>query len=114
MTDNINNTSINNLNIEKLNAANKKIENLRKKTYDQVKKECYNRINIISQIPGKLECWYIIPKLIVGFPPIDIEECSQFLKNQFDEQPIIYEFFSPNLFYITWDLQKIEKSKKIN
>ena len=105
-----------NLNINKLHATNKKLEESRIKTYDRVKKQCYNRINIVSQT-GKLECWYTVPKLIVGFPPIDIFECATYLMNKLENEPIVYEFFFPNLFYISWDLQKIKQKiefEKIN
>lgn len=97
------NYNMDKLNLKKLHSANKKIANSRKKTYEQVKKECYNKINIISKT-NKLFCWYLIPKIIIGFPPIDIEECAEYLKSKLDQEPIIYNFFKPNLFFITWDL----------
>lgn len=90
-----------NLDIEQLNFKNKQLEKYRKKTYNQVKKQCYNKINIVSKT-GKKFCWYIIPKFIVGHPPINIDECSEYLRTNLSKEPVLYDFFSPNLFYISW------------
>ena len=81
------------LNINKLNKTNNKMYELRIKTYEQVRKQCYNRINIISET-GKLDCWYAVPPIITGTPPINIEECAIYLKNKLDYEPILYEFLS--------------------
>lgn len=96
------------LNLKKLHATNKKLEDLRNKTYEQVKKQCYNRINIVSKAP-KNHCWFSIPKLIVGYPPINIIECAEYLKKKLDDEPVVYEFYDPNLFFITWDPMIINK-----
>lgn len=96
------------LNLRKLNATTKKLEEFRNKTYNEVKKQCYNRINIISKAPKNF-CWFIIPKLIIGYPPIDIDECAEYLKNELNKEPVVYDFFSPNIFYITWGPKALEK-----
>lgn len=103
------NINMDKLNLKKLHSTNKKIADSRKRTYEQVKRECYNKINIISKT-NKLFCWYIIPTIIVGFPPINVEECAEYLKNKLDKEPIIYNFFNPNLFFISWDLNLIKNN----
>lgn len=97
-----------NLNIKKLNAKNKKLEDLRNNTYNQVKKECYNKIQAISNI-GKMECWYIVPTILLGHPPINIDQCANYLKEQLKKEPVIFEFYQPNIFFISWDpkMQKV-------
>lgn len=89
------------LNIESLQSKNNKINSLREKTYEQVKKQCYNRVKIISKT-GKEYCWYTIPKIILGYPPINIKECSEYLINKLNKESVRYTFFTPNLFYIYW------------
>lgn len=96
------------LNLKNLHATNEKLEDLRIKTYEQVKKQCYNRIDIISKAP-KNYCWFSIPKLVVGYPPIDIQKCACYIKKKLDDEPVVYEFYEPNLFYITWDKNIINK-----
>jgi hypothetical protein len=95
------------LNLAELNASTQKIFELRIKTYEQIKKDCYNVITIASKIPGKLDCWYMVPQLIVGYPPINIIEGTNYLKAELNKEKLIYEFFLPNIFYITWDINKI-------
>jgi hypothetical protein len=101
------------LNLVELNASTQKIYESRIRTYEQIKKDCYNRITIASKIPGKLDCWYIVPQLIVGYPPINISDGTNYLKTELDKENILYEFFIPNIFYITWDINKINNKKNI-
>jgi hypothetical protein len=96
------------LNLDKLNETNNKLIKSRIKTYEQVRNYCYNRINIISKM-GKLHCWFIIPIIIPGSPPIDIDECANYLKYKLNAEPILYTFYEPNIFYITWNKDKIKK-----
>ena len=101
------------LNLNKLHSTNKKLEDFRIKTYEQVKKQCYNRIDIVSKAPKNF-CWFSIPTLIVGYPPINVIECAEYLKKKLDSEPVVYEYYYPSLFYITWDLQMLKNKELLN
>jgi hypothetical protein len=89
------------LNINKLKETNRRLHKNREKTYNEVKRKLYNKIMVISKT-GKTECWYYVPNLIIGYPPIDSNECSQFIIKKLKEEPIEYTYYEPNLFHVWW------------
>ena len=62
----------------------------------------------MSARSGKLTCWYMIPEFIIGFPPYDIPDVAEYLKGELDKEFIYFEFFEPNIFYISWETDKIK------
>ena len=89
------------LDIKKLYKAHDLKESIKLESYDEVFKQCCKRIQIVSDT-GNLECWFIIPGLIIGKPPINTSECGKYVKRKMREYPIFAEFYPPNILYFNW------------
>lgn len=95
------------LNINKLYETQRKKEEMRLKTYDTIKKILYNKIDLVSKT-GKFSCWYQVPTIILGHPPINMEECCAYIQLELDKEILHYEFYTPNLFYVNWELHNLK------
>jgi hypothetical protein len=80
---------------------NDKNEN-RKKVFVIVLQQCIKRVKYISKNSNSTECWYTIPKLIVGQPLFNIEKCSEFLLEELNTLGFKTSYMHPDNIHISW------------
>ena len=100
------------INIDKLRDVNKEKKHLKHTIFKQVLQMFYNKIELVSQT-GTCECWFEVPKFLLGQPTYNVDECCIYLekklkKNNFTE--IIY--FEPNILYVNWDINNSSNKEK--
>jgi hypothetical protein len=80
---------------------NEKKEN-RKKVFIIVLQKCINRIKYINKNSNSTECWFTIPKLIVGQPLFNIPKCSEFLLEELNTLGFKTNCIQPDNIHISW------------
>jgi hypothetical protein len=82
---------------------NEKFEN-RKKVFIIVLGQCINRVKYINKNSNATECWYNIPKIIVGQPLFNIEKCSEFVLKELNNLGFKTNCITPDNIHISWSL----------
>ncbi len=64
-----------------------------------------------SAAEKKLRCVYEIPTFIFGLPLFDLNDCIEFVMNELKVNGFIVKYYFPNMLYISWDFEEINKEK---
>lgn len=88
---------------------------------NEIKYECYDFIlekihkKIVQACENKKTiCCYEVPDFIIGFPLINLNECIIYLIDALKKNGFIVQYFLPNIIYISWDINDVEKTKERN
>jgi hypothetical protein len=94
----------------------KKIQNdknkNRRKVFVIVLQQCLKRVTFINKNSNSTECWFMIPKLIVGQPLFNIEKCSEFLLEELNTLGFKTNCIQPDNIHISWKLNEDKPSGK--
>ncbi len=88
----------------------KKIQEERKKVYDEIYLNIFNRCKKHIEnlcIKGETNCQFEIPQFILGYPPIDVSKCSDFLLTALNKQVYAKKIDATNI-YISWSIEHIK------
>jgi hypothetical protein len=78
----------------------------RENYYKGILKKCWNRINMISSLHSyTTSCIFQIPDFVIGIPPHDMKDCSDFILNSLETNGFKVERQPNNykIFHISWD-----------
>lgn len=88
--------------IDNLKSQHKKINSVKKDSFRKVLKHCYNFITMNSE-NGKTECVFEIPLILDSCPPIDANECANYLGIKLNKKGFKYYFHTQTrCMYISW------------
>ena len=90
------------LDIKRLYHSHDLYESIIKDSYEEVFKQCCKIIQMVSDA-GHLECWYVIPNMVLGKPPINTGECGEYIRYRLRNYPFKILYFEPNIMYINWE-----------
>jgi hypothetical protein len=62
----------------------------------------------------KLRCVYEIPTFIFGLPLFDLNDCIEFVMSELKANGFIVTYYFPNMLYVSWDFEEINKNKAEN
>ena len=100
-------TNINDLTKKKRERHKKRLE-----LYNQILKKCHNKILIESDAyQNKEYILYTIPPVVVGYPLVNINECSVFLINKLVKNGFNVKYLGNGHIFIGW--KNIAKKKKL-
>ena len=102
------------ININELFTDQKQKEKHKEEIYDNVLKNCHNKIRrSVKLSPYNNCCFYIIPKFIYGVPLYNIDKCINYLVVHLTKNGFQINYTHPNLLLISWIKQK-EISKPLD
>ena len=102
------------ININDLFADQKQKEKHKEEIYDNVLKNCHNKIRrAVKLSPYNNFCFYIIPKIIYGVPLYNLEKCIAYLFINLTKNGFIINYAHPNLLLISWTKPKETKPKPL-
>jgi hypothetical protein len=102
------------ININDLFADQKQKEKHKEEIYDNVLKNCHNKIRrAVKLSPYNNFCFYIIPKFIYGVPLYNIDKCINYLVVNLTKNGFQINYTHPNLLLISWIKPK-ETSKSLD
>ena len=102
------------ININDLFADQKQKEKHKEEIYDNVLKNCHNKIRrAVKLSPYNNFCFYIIPKFIYGVPLYNIDKCINYLVVHLTKNGFQINYTHPNLLLISWIKPK-ETSKTLD
>jgi hypothetical protein len=102
------------ININDLFADQKQKEKHKEEIYDNVLKNCHNKIRrAVKLSPYNNFCFYIIPKFIYGVPLYNIDKCINYLVVYLTKNGFQINYTHPNLLLISWIKPK-ETSKTLD
>lgn len=102
------------ININDLFADQKQKEKHKEEIYDNVLKNCHNKIRrSVKLSPYNNFCFYIIPKFIYGVPLYNIDKCINYLVINLTKNGFQINYTHPNLLLISWIKPK-ETSKSLD
>lgn len=80
------------------------IRNKRIEAYKKVLNQCHNHMNMLSR-HKKVECKFTIPRILFegGYPPINYDECFNYIKEHLEKEGIDVERLSINEIFISWE-----------
>ena len=91
------------IDIEKLKKHNKEKQKFKLETYKKILKQCCDKIKFNAK-HDHLECWYIVPKFVLGMPFYNLESCCNYIHKELNKMGFtVVEFYEPNLFFISWE-----------
>ena len=91
------------INVEKLRQHRKEKQKLKLDTYNKILKQCCDKIKLNAK-HGHTECWYIVPKFMLGIPLYNINSCCNYMNKELNKMGFtVVEFYEPNLFFISWE-----------
>ena len=74
----------------------------RQEQYLKILQRCWNRIKFISSVhPSATSCWFQIPEFVIGIPPHDMTECSNFVYNNLVKDGFIVKRYNNHIFNIS-------------
>lgn len=95
------------ININELFADKQQKEKHKEAIYDNVLKNCHNKIRrAVKLSPYNNFCFYIIPKFIYGIPLYNIDKCINYLVVHLTKNGFIINYTHPNLLLISWNKPK--------
>ena len=95
------------ININDLFADQKQKEKHKEEIYDNVLKNCHNKIRrAVKLSPYNNYCFYIIPKFIYGVPLYNIDKCIHYLVVHLTKNGFQINYTHPNLLLISWEKPK--------
>jgi len=95
------------ININDLFADQKQKEKQKEEIYDNVLKNCHNKIKrAVKLSPYDNFCFYIIPKFIYGVPLYNVDKCINYLVVHLTKNGFKINYTHPNLLLISWEKQK--------
>lgn len=78
--------------------------------YNNILKDCHNKIRFNSKLDRKY-CFFLIPEFIFGTPLYDIEELRDHVMKSLEKNGFQLMYIHPNWLFISWDHKKdIKKS----
>ena len=90
------------INIDKIIDVNKEKKRIRTNTFKQILQMFYNKIELVSQT-GITECWFEVPKFLLGHPSYDVSECCIYLEKKLKKKNFTEtKYFKPNILYVNW------------
>ena len=91
------------INISELCQEKIEKEQAKKNIYDNVLKNCHNRIILSSKMyPYQQWCFYVIPKYIYGIPLYNLNNCINYLVVHLTKNGFTVNYTHPNLLIINW------------
>lgn len=78
----------------------------RQKIFDQVLESCHNKIKQVSQFSQ--ECYFTVPRFIIGVPPYDYRELVQHLHESLQQNGLYSAFSPPDRLYISWRPEHVD------
>jgi hypothetical protein len=96
--------------IERLAQPHIDIQNKRNEAYNKVLQQCHNHMDMLSR-HRKVDCKFTIPKMLFegGYPPIDYNECFNYLQKELAKSDIDVERLSLNQIFISWEYALTKK-----
>ena len=95
------------ININDLFSDQKQKEKQKEEIYDNVLKNCHNKIKrAVKLSPYDNFCFYIIPKFIYGVPLYNVDKCINYLVVHLTKNGFKINYTHPNLLLISWEKQK--------
>ena len=88
-------------NADSLVSQRKQRETVMNKSFDMILERCQKRIISANKI-GRLNCNYIVPEFLVGFPVYDVKECILHIMYKLRDQKFHVEFSKPRTLKISW------------
>lgn len=78
--------------------------------YEKVLQLCQKRIITLAEQEKKC-CFFIFPEYVIGFPLFDLNACMEHCKKCLINNGFWVEYYFPNKFYISWDIEEIKLKK---
>ena len=102
------------ININKLIDVNKEKKKIKTKTFKQILQMFFNKIELVSQT-GATDCWFEVPKFLLGHPTYDIEECCIYIEKKLKKINFTEsKYFKPNILYVDWTSNESTSSDNKN
>lgn len=71
--------------------------------YNKILNRIHKRIKTTAkQDKNNLNCWYLIPEVILGVPLYDQSACITFVMDKLENNGFIIKYIHPNLIFISW------------
>jgi hypothetical protein len=99
------------MNIHDLHKKHESRRMTREKYYKDILKKCWNRINMISSLHSyTTSCIFQIPDFVIGIPPHDMNDCSDYILNSLITNgfKVDREHNNNKIFHISWDKKDIK------
>lgn len=81
-----------------------------KLTFNKILEKC-NRAIERSAFIKNTSCFYEVPEFHIGSPLYNINDCVNYLHDALVNNGFLVKYFFPNIFYISWNNEEIEKEK---
>lgn len=62
----------------------------------------------------KMNCYFEVPRYVFGYPLFDLNECIEFVQRSLKSNGFFVEYHFPNILYISWDFDEIDRTKKMS
>lgn len=92
-----------------LRAADQRKKN-RQRSFEQVLTNIYTRMKSLAGI-RHTRCMYQVPEFMFGYPLYTLNECIAYIHDRLSSQGFVCTYYFPNVLYISWDPDEIEKTK---
>lgn len=89
------------INIYTLNSKREQRNKNKTFFYHKILNLCFNRINHYSD-KMKIQCFFMVPKFVLGIPIYNIEECSKYITLYLQKKGLKSMYIKPNIIYIYW------------
>ena len=103
----------NEINIYTLHKKHDDRKNNREGYYKDILKKCWNKISMVSSMHQYVtECTFCIPEFVIGIPPHNMGECSNFIYNSLIASGFKVHRDNVKTFQISWDKKYIKDESK--
>lgn len=91
------------ISIDELTKAHIEKKNTRKMIYENIYKQCCEKIRFMNQQYHMTSCDFIVPLIQIGMPMYKLETCVVFVMHYLKQEGFYVEFMYPNRLIISWD-----------
>lgn len=90
-----------NINIFDLHKHINDKKNKRHSSFQNVLKQCHNRITRCAE-NELYDCYYEIPEFIIGIPLYNLTDCIKYIYNHLQENGFHVRYIFPKMLFISW------------
>lgn len=81
--------------------------------YEKVLDICHKKIQTSAK-NQQLRCFIEVPCFVFGYPIFDYNKCLEYIYNSLVKNGFLVKYYFPKHFYISWDFEEIDSSKRKN
>lgn len=102
---------MNKLNIMQLHQLIKERRQKKTEAFEKVMSICEKRITAAAE-EQKMKTFIIVPEFIVGYPIFNMNECLEYIIQNFKKNGFLVKYYFPKMLYVSWDFDEIKEDKK--